>query len=94
MGINSMEAPTQPRKRGRPLGSKRKSGFDVEGILDELKCNPIKVLARVAMNPKMDTAHRIRAAAELAQYVAPKRRATEHSGSIGIVEEFLIDVDV
>jgi hypothetical protein len=68
-----------------------KKTADVVEKLAQLKFDPIEAMARIAMNKKATLELRGRMAAELAQYVAPKRRATEHSGAVGIVEQFLLE---
>lgn len=76
---------------GRPVGSKGRRTKDVEDRLAALRCDPITGMARIAMNKKNPLDLRARMYAELAQYVAPKRRATEHSGAISVVEQFLLE---
>lgn len=76
---------------GRKPGSMNKKTADVVEKLAQLKFDPIEAMARIAMNKKATLELRGRMAAELAQYVAPKRRATEHSGAVGIVEQFLLE---
>jgi hypothetical protein len=46
------------------------------------------------MNKKAPLELRGRMYAELAQYIAPKRRATEHSGAISLAEQFLLETPV
>jgi hypothetical protein len=69
-----------------------KRTLEVEERLAKLRCDPITVMARIAMNKKTPVELRVRMAAKLAQYIAPKRRATEYSGAINLVESFLLDV--
>lgn len=68
---------------GRPKGSKSKATLDVEEKLRKLGCDPIEGMALIAGNPENGVDLRARMYAELAQYVAPKRKAVEHSGSGG-----------
>ena len=49
-------------------------------------------MARIGMNPKNPVEVRLRAFIELAQYVAPKRKAVEHSGDIGLIDQILLDI--
>jgi hypothetical protein len=85
---------------GRPKGSKSKRTQDVETMLQEMDCSPIESLARLAQLAEEDAqaaetpSERIPhmnlakdCYKELAQYVAPKRKAIEHSGSIGMSHE-------
>lgn len=77
---------------GRPKGSKNKIRFDVGEILARNECDPFEILARIAIGDT-EALHlteeqkkyfsirlRMEAAAELAQYVAPKLKAVEISG--------------
>ena len=65
---------------GRPKGSKNKATLEVERTLGELGCDPISAMAVIAMNKKNDLNLRANMYKELAQYIAPKRKATEISG--------------
>jgi hypothetical protein len=51
--------------------------------------DPITGMARIAMNKRNPVELRGRVFAELAQYVAPKRKALEHSAEPGLIEEVL-----
>ena len=70
---------------GRPKGSKNQRTEAVEEMLERVDCNPILGLAYVANNDKealgieddVPIALRAKAYADLAQYIAPKRLATE-----------------
>ena len=72
---------------GRPKGSKNRKTLEVEETLEKLGCDPIAGLAFIATNDRealglaedVPIALRARAYADLAGYVAPKRRATEVS---------------
>jgi hypothetical protein len=77
---------------GRKPGSMNKKTADVIEKLAQLKFDPIEAMARIAMNKKATLELRGRMAAELAQYIAPKRRATEHSGAINLVEEAILNL--
>jgi hypothetical protein len=50
-------------------------------------------LARIAMNEKNPIELRARIYSDLAQYVAPKLKAMEHSGDVGMLEAFLARID-
>jgi hypothetical protein len=62
---------------GRIAGTPNKRTVDVQERLQALGCDPIEGMARIAMNPESAPELRGRMFAELAQYVAPKRRALE-----------------
>ena len=66
-------------------GRKRGTGnaATVAGKLAELKCDPIEIMAQIAMDSKESAQLRGRMASELAQYCFPKLRALEHSGPMG-----------
>lgn len=94
---------------GRRPGAGRKKGIPnkktqlVEDILNNIGCNPLQILADIAVGKPMKAGiglnaagddyaegevrptldQRMSAAKELAQYVYPKRKAVEHSGSLG-----------
>lgn len=70
---------------GRSKGSVNKSTRDVTVRLAELSCDPIEGMARIALNEQNSPELRGRMFAELAQYVAPKRKAVELSGELGVV---------
>ena len=67
---------------GRPKGSRTKQQLQVEERLRELGCDPIEGMARIAMDETMPIEVRVRMYAELAQYIAPKRRAIEHTADV------------
>jgi hypothetical protein len=58
-----------------------------------LHCDPITGMALIAMDEKNPMELRGRMFAELAQYVAPKRKALEHSGDAGMIEALLARID-
>jgi hypothetical protein len=68
---------------GRVAGTPNKRTQDVIERLALLGCNPIEGMARIAMDEANSPELRGRMYAELAQYVAPKRKAVEHSASEG-----------
>jgi len=51
--------------------------------LDQLGCDPIEGMAKIALDPKAPIELRARMFSDLAQYVAPKRRAVEHAATEG-----------
>ena len=67
---------------GRPKGSgnKRKSVLLARLQKEFEDYHPVAELARIAMNPKNDTAIRLQAHKEVAKYVEPQLKAVEHTG--------------
>ena len=68
---------------GRVAGTPNKRTAEVVARLDALGCDPIEGMARIAMDEANPPELRGRMFAELAQYVAPKRKAVEHSAEDG-----------
>jgi hypothetical protein len=62
---------------GRKAGTPNKRTVEVTERLRELGCDPIEGMARLAMDEKNTPELRGRMHAELASYVAPKRKALE-----------------
>ncbi|RZI71315.1 MAG: hypothetical protein EOP13_18385 [Pseudomonas sp.] len=58
--------------------------------LAELGCDPIEGMAMPALDPSNPPKLRGRMFSELAQYVAPKRKAVEYSAEPGTVAGFLV----
>lgn len=90
----------------RPAGTLNSKTLQAIGILNEKGCNPLGILADIAMGtplegldtiPTLD--HRKDAAKELCQYIYPKRKAVEHSGEDGAailierIERHIIDAN-
>jgi len=80
-----------PPGPGRPRGSKNRFTLAVEMRLEEIGLDPIEFLAEVVLNDDgawtaddgaWTADHRLRAAIELATYVAPKRKAVEHTADV------------
>jgi hypothetical protein len=73
---------------GRPAGSKNKRTQEIEDKLAALNCDPIEGMAMLAVDPTASQELKFQAFKELAQYVAPKRKAVEMeiegSGSFNI----------
>jgi hypothetical protein len=67
--------------------------LDVIEKLAALRCDPITGMARIALDKKNAVELRARMFAELAQYVAPKRKALEHSAEPGLIEDLLSRID-
>jgi hypothetical protein len=71
-----------PRQKtgGRTAGTPNKRTLAIEEKLAALGCDPIQGMARLALDESEPSALRFAAMKELAQYVAPKRKAMEISG--------------
>lgn len=76
---------------GRQKNTPNKRTTDIQTMLEALGCNPIMGLANIAENESHDISIRLSAYKELAQYVAPKRKAVELSASVEVLshEDFL-----
>lgn len=68
---------------GRTTGTPNKRTLDVIERLNQLGCDPIEGMAKIALDPQTPVELRARMFSDLAQYVAPKRRAIDHSASDG-----------
>lgn len=77
-------APKGTRRGGRKKGVANKKTQDVIDRLNDLGCDPIAGLAEIAMNSAEETL-RLQANKELAQYIAPKRKAVEITGDGSLV---------
>ena len=62
---------------GRVAGTPNRKTQEISALLESLGCNPIEGMARIATNEKHSPELRGRIFAELAQYVAVKRKAVE-----------------
>lgn len=89
-------AATENRKgAGRPVGAIGRKSLEAIGILNEMGCEPLEILGKIAMgkpfpNGELPTNDQLKSAAEqLLQYKYPKLKAVEHSGSIATHEESL-----
>jgi hypothetical protein len=71
------------RRGGRKKGTPNKRTLEVTERLAELGCDPIEGMARLAMNEANAPELRGRMFSELAGFVAPKRKAVEHTGADG-----------
>lgn len=69
---------------GRVAGTPNKRTAEITERLAALGCDPIEGMARLAMDESNAPELRGRMFAELAQYVAPKRKAIEHSTEDGL----------
>jgi hypothetical protein len=73
---------------GRPKGSKNKLTQAVADRLEAMGCDPIEGMAMIAMDEGADLSLRAQMYKELAQYIAPKRKAVEMKteGEISLVD--------
>jgi hypothetical protein len=62
---------------GRIKGTPNKRTLEISELLESLDCEPVEGMARIAMDTRNPVELRGRMFSELAQYVFPKRRATE-----------------
>ena len=66
-----------PKTGGRRSGTPNKRQHELVVKLEQLGCDPIEGLARIAMASETALELRVRCYAELAQYVHAKRKAVE-----------------
>jgi hypothetical protein len=62
---------------GRVRGTPNRRTHYIEALLAHIGCDPIEGMARIAMDSQNPIEIRARMYAELAQYVAPKRKAVQ-----------------
>lgn len=67
---------------GRPKGSKNKRSLEIQERLDELGVDPIEGMAVIAMDPTTSPELKLSCYKELAQYVAPKRKAVDMNATM------------
>jgi hypothetical protein len=65
---------------GRIRGTPNRRSLDIQIMLEALGCNPIEGMARIAMDESNPIDIRARMYAELAGYIAPKRKAIQVDG--------------
>jgi len=75
---------------GRVKGTPNKATQDVHARLKELGCDPIEGMAILALDTSNPPELRGRMFSELAQYVAPKRKAVEIAADAGTVAGFVV----
>jgi len=78
--------------KGRPKGAVSAKTLIVEEKLKAVGCDPIKEMAKLAMDKKVAESVRAKLLADLANYVYPKRRAVEMDvpeETLETVQEFL-----
>lgn len=80
----------RPQGGGRQKGVPNKATIDVQARLAALNCDPIEGMALLAMDETNTPELRGKMYSELAQYVAPKRKAVEHSAAPGTVTGFVV----
>ena len=74
---------------GRSKGTPNKATLEVQERLEELGCDPIEGMARIGLEAEQRGEFQLAGQMykELAQYVAPKRRATEISANMTATHE-------
>jgi len=79
---------TQKKTGGRKKGTPNKKTQNMIDKLDALGYDPIESLVRLALEAKKtkDSAMEFNACKELAQYVAPKRKAIEMTAEVTTVD--------
>jgi hypothetical protein len=77
---------------GRPKGAKNKVSLEVADKLAAWGFDPFRGMFELATDPQNSPELRGKMCSELAQYVAPKRKAVEHSGPEGGAIEHAIDL--
>ncbi len=82
--------PKRCKTGGRQKDTPNKATQDVAARLKELGCDPIEGMATLALDPNNTAELRGRMFAELAQYIAPKRKAVEHAAEAGTVAGFVV----
>ena len=72
---------------GRTRGTPNRRTQEIIEKLEALGCDPVEGMAKLAADENNSAELRGRMYAELAQYVAPKRKAVEHSGDMTVHHE-------
>lgn len=62
---------------GRPAGSKNKRTQEIQDRLEDLGVDPIEGMAMISQDPNSSPELKLQCFKELAQYVAPKRKAVD-----------------
>jgi hypothetical protein len=78
---------------GRVKGTPHKATLAVAERLETIGCDPIEGMARIAMDIQTPIDLRAKLYSELAQYIAPKRKAIEHAGEGKSIEAILALLD-
>jgi hypothetical protein len=71
------------RRGGRKIGTPNRRTAEGAERLAELGCEPIEGMARLSIDQTKSPELRGRMFSELAEFVAPKRKAVEHTGADG-----------
>jgi hypothetical protein len=79
---------------GRVAGTPNRRTVEVIERLEALGCDPIEGMARIAMDATTPVEVRGRMFAELAGYVAPKRKAVEHASPNGGIQIVMSPADL
>ncbi len=77
---------------GREKGTPNKRTQEVIAKLADLDCDPISGMAKIALDENNSPELRGRMFSELAQYIAPKRKAIEHTGQGGEPVTFVMNM--
>ena len=85
-----MAEPAKSRRKktgGRQEGAPNKRTKELTALLEEKfpGYNPIVAMATIANDEEVDLELRSKMHKEVSQYIAPKRKAIEHSGNTGIM---------
>lgn len=75
---------------GRPKGQPNKRTKEIQERLEELGCDPIEGMAMISADPTVSQELKFQCYKELAQYVAPKRKAIDMNANMS--GEFNIQV--
>mgnify|MGYP003345183770 CR=1 FL=1 len=75
------------RRGGRQKGTPNRRTLEIEERLVAVGCHPLEAMARLAMDESNSPELRGKLLAELAGFIAPKRRAVEHTGADGGQED-------
>jgi hypothetical protein len=78
---------------GRAKGTPNRKTVEITELLAALECDPVEGMARIAMDDANAPELRGRMYAELAQYLYPKRRATEIRTDDGPTVQFQFFAD-
>ena len=72
------------RKKGTPNKRTAKAAKTIQETIDRIGCDPLEAMLEIAIQAKNegDLSLSLSAYKELAQYVAPKRKAVEVSGDV------------
>src|SRR5690348_16727155 len=80
-----------PRTGGRTAGTPNRNTRALIEKLEELGCDPIEGLAKVALDPTTKPELKVRCFAELAQYIYPKRKAIDFAAADDHKMKFVVE---